>query len=1119
MNDPQCPNQATNESNERKHRPLRSVFIALAITIPIILAIVRFTAWPQTLTYYTDADQIKTPSDQAKLREILWQPPQLLPDTIDAGLNAYEARFSDDGLTLYFVRGKAGNNADIYYSQRSHAGWSKPKPMATINSTYDDLGPEPSQDGQSLYFYSDRPGGQGGYDLWVAHRRQDGPGFSIPINLGPRINGEFNDYGPAITPNGDHIYFSSNRPLPSDRTQPNPNAWPSTLREDLFHRTYDIYIAAISDAGFSQAEPVMSLNTPYNEGSPTVSPVDDFLYFASDRPGGSGGFDLYRSRRLRGRHEPPQNLGTSVNTPANELDPGLTMGGYMLVFSSDHPIKRIDPEKPNPYKLFTTTSREVFREHESKSTSINWAAIWSKVWRNLLWALLALLFILMLLALMGGLQNRKLSLLARCLLASLAAHLLLMLLFNVWNVTSTIAKEFRRRGSIQIALAAPAYSHELASQIRGEFTSVENPSVKIVTPTRAKPSIEIAEPIQLASITIQETAKLPGVSLALPTRTNVVEAPIKPTFPLTHQTPPKPNALLPTNIQVDLPNDGQRTSVVENDRHELPKPTNLFSTRRATVPVSLLSPAEVKTLANIEPVSNVRNSVVDLSTMKPTQISLRDAIPLSDTPPMSQSTFATVIPPPSLELKLPDTNSPRATTAEPASVFDGSSMPIQPTPRAKVSTASSATKPSNTNVRLEPNTSHDAISSPSKPGKPTIEMADAPTSTNMTDSHLSLSLEPPTLRLTELSLPSMEQPTEQTTSEVSLALDISQHTPVRAPVGDELETQSNSTSTLIDLQPIADIKTKDLALPSHIPNMNTSIATIPLSPTFNLPQRLPPSSNNAFVLALELPTELEPHNDRLAQREKLARQERLKSLVGREADLLADRPQTTADAIGVVRGLVTDQATGEPLVKAQIWLNLPGRPDLSALTNEAGKYQLYVPSVPDHFALSASKPGYAPSSENVSALNLFNRVVDVDFSLEPSATNIIAIEAVPEVHHLGDNRFEGRINSQFQKEAEGSVFYATFTLDAAQLAAADSVALIQMLAKGVQVKHRLAINGLLLSERLDYAPRDGSFGEFTARFDTDMLHTGANTFHILAGSRGSDVDDFEFVNVQIRLQK
>jgi hypothetical protein len=76
---------------------------------------------------------------------------------------------------------------------------------------------------------------------------------------------------------------------------------------------------------------------------------------------------------------------------------------------------------------------------------------------------------------------------------------------------------------------------------------------------------------------------------------------------------------------------------------------------------------------------------------------------------------------------------------------------------------------------------------------------------------------------------------------------------------------------------------------------------------------------------------------------------------------------------------------------------------------------------------------------------------------------------------------------------------------------------ISLLAKGVQMEHPMYINGDRLGERLDNSPRDGSFGEFQARFDADLLQPGTNTFEIRARSRGDDVDDFEFVNVQIRL--
>src|SRR5262249_36996567 len=152
----------------------------------------------------------------------------------------------------------------------------------------------------------------------------------------------------------------------------------ATLREDIFHHKYDLYSAAVTEAAVGRPEPLAALNTPdFNEGAPAVSPFGDFLYFCSDRPGGQGGFDLYRSRRLRGALLPPENLGPSINTPANELDPALGMGGYALFFSSDRATEsdgRAASSRPNSesdsrphgYAVYHTTSREVFSEVERR---------------------------------------------------------------------------------------------------------------------------------------------------------------------------------------------------------------------------------------------------------------------------------------------------------------------------------------------------------------------------------------------------------------------------------------------------------------------------------------------------------------------------------------------------------------------------------------------------------------------------------------------------------------------------------------------------------------------------------------------------------------------------------
>ncbi len=171
--------------------------------------------------------------------------------------------------------------------------------------------------------------------------------------------------------------------------------------------------------------------------------------------------------------------------------------------------------------------------------------------------------------------------------------------------------------------------------------------------------------------------------------------------------------------------------------------------------------------------------------------------------------------------------------------------------------------------------------------------------------------------------------------------------------------------------------------------------------------------------------------------------------------------------------------------------------------------------MPTFFALSASRDGYVPQSKNVAAALVQGATLDLDFELEPETRRVVAIEAVPDVHHLGDNDFDGRINSQFQKRAEGASFAAIFELSPGQLPRGDDAVTLVMLVKGAQLRSRIRINGRVIPQRLDWSPNDGSFGEFTAALSPGWLKVGVNTVEILASSQGSDIDDFEFVNVQI----
>ena len=224
-----------------------------------------------------------------------------------------------------------------------------------------------------------------------------------------------------------------------------------------------------------------------------------------------------------------------------------------------------------------------------------------------------------------------------------------------------------------------------------------------------------------------------------------------------------------------------------------------------------------------------------------------------------------------------------------------------------------------------------------------------------------------------------------------------------------------------------------------------------------------------------------------------------------------------AVVVGGVYGRVLNALTGEPIADAAVRLDLTGTDGVEALTDDRGGYQLQVPEVPEFFALSASGERFVPVSANVAADDVNNKTIRIDFHLQPDDLAVVAVEAVPDVHHLGDDDYGGAVNSRFQKRTEGASFIAEFKLSGRQVAPYVGLAEIGMLAKGVQMSHPIYINGVRLRHRMSRSPRDGRFGEFVAPFDPRLLRVGMNTVEIRAKSRAGDIDDFEFVNVRLRL--
>lgn len=94
-----------------------------------------------------------------------------------------------------------------------YSGWSAPVNLGpVVNSPFSDQGPAVSKNGLSLYFTSTRPGGFGGFDIWVSQRASLDDPWGLPINLGPTINTGFSEAVPALSRDGHLLFFNSNRP-------------------------------------------------------------------------------------------------------------------------------------------------------------------------------------------------------------------------------------------------------------------------------------------------------------------------------------------------------------------------------------------------------------------------------------------------------------------------------------------------------------------------------------------------------------------------------------------------------------------------------------------------------------------------------------------------------------------------------------------------------------------------------------------------------------------------------------------------------------------------------------------------------------------------------------------
>lgn len=182
-----------------------------------------------------------------------------------------------------------------------------------INSKDREYFPALTADGSSLIFSRTVNGNE---DFYISHKVDKV--WKVAVPLSDQINTPQNEGAQSISPDGNYLFFTGcNRP------------------DGL--GSCDLYVSHKNGKDWDKPFNLgATVNSSYWDSQPAVSPDGSTLYFVSNRPGGLGGYDIWKtSLNSEGEWSKPENLGPEVNTPYDENTPFVHPDGKTLYFSSD----------------------------------------------------------------------------------------------------------------------------------------------------------------------------------------------------------------------------------------------------------------------------------------------------------------------------------------------------------------------------------------------------------------------------------------------------------------------------------------------------------------------------------------------------------------------------------------------------------------------------------------------------------------------------------------------------------------------------------------------------------------------------------------------------------------
>ena len=141
-----------------------------------------------------------------------WSKPELLKSPVNT--SSYDTWASAAAnRTIYFFSGRAGGfgKSDVYRSKLKNGAHHDVENLGQhINTEFSDNDPYIAPDERFLIFCSNRPGGMGKLDMYIAFMKSDGS-FTKPVNMGSAVNSSDHEERPYVTPDGKYLFFTSTR--------------------------------------------------------------------------------------------------------------------------------------------------------------------------------------------------------------------------------------------------------------------------------------------------------------------------------------------------------------------------------------------------------------------------------------------------------------------------------------------------------------------------------------------------------------------------------------------------------------------------------------------------------------------------------------------------------------------------------------------------------------------------------------------------------------------------------------------------------------------------------------------------------------------------------------------